>query len=79
MEAEQEKLYAFIVENFEEKLKRISPACVAPLIEIRRVVKAAIEKYMQDHYSCSADPIKVFGQEDFEAVSRRILGDKSKQ
>jgi len=72
---EQKELYFFTKDHFKEDLKRISPTCVAPLIAVRQVVKKAIYKYVADYCSPNADPIEIFSNEDFYAVSKKICNE----
>jgi len=73
MKAEAKELYVFTKDHFENDLSRISKSCVAPLIAVRRVVKKAMTKYIEDYCSKGTQFEDVFSEEDFQEVSKKIV------
>ena len=75
MKAEQKELYFYTKDQFAEKLSRISPACVSPIIVVRQTVRAAINKYILDYCTLDTKPEDIFSQEDFQEVSNRLYNE----
>ena len=72
MTEEAKELYFHTKNRFMKDLKRISPTCVAPLIETRKVVKKAIELYIKDYCTKDNNP---FTENDFQKVSNKIYNE----
>lgn len=70
--AEQQELYNYTKDQFAEKLSRISPNCVSPIIVVRQTVKSAINKYIIDYCTMDTKAEDIFSQEDFQEVSNRL-------
>ena len=72
MKAEAKELYFYTKDHFENDLNRIHSDCVSPLIEVRKVINKAMDKYIKDYCETGAKKEDIFSQEDFTEVSNKI-------
>ena len=72
MSIEERELYLYTTDHYEKDLSKISKDCVAPLIEVRQVVKKAINQYNYDYCPKGEN---CFSEENFQNVSKAIYND----
>ena len=75
MKAEARELYVYTIDHYEKDIQRIRTGCAAPLPEVRRVVKKAMDKYILDYCGTETEVEDIFSQEDFEEVSQEIFSE----
>jgi hypothetical protein len=69
-------LYSYTKTDYNETLEQISPTCVSPLIEIRKVVKSAMYQFCENNGKSVEEE---FSHNDFRAVCNKIYNEKIKK
>ena len=71
-EAKELYFYTKGTKETAEKLEKISPSCVAPLIATRKVVKTAMQNYIREYCTYNTKIEDIFSEKDFQEVSKKI-------
>lgn len=72
MKAEQKELYFYAKDHFADKLNRIKPECVSPIIAVRQTVKTAMEQYIKEYCTNCTKIEDIFSEDDFQTVCNKI-------